>query len=309
MKLLILTPLLLLMIASCSNDNNQADSGLQSDPLSPEGSGLDPAPETESESAVITMDNHVGIVANVLAIFSGKLYGDELLTAPDYSDPAFDSWPEIDSNTAELITQPADRVCSNGGTLTVTPETQGFFIDNLLTWNFDFDNCQDGQSLFDGQLSRGIYEAIHLASTGFERDDQTEVLRYSGSLVGRSGSGRYWTTTDMDFSIESSASAFVIEDSNTTFFPDALSGDFKVRADWTDNQTVTVRITGELVPGDDSGELELGAGPDNILVLNADTGNSDTVDVTITADGITSTVTQPWALWSDNLLFESVSGY
>ena len=255
------------------------------------------------------MDNHIDIVANVFAIFSGKLYGDELLTAPDYSDPAYDEWPEIDSDTAELITQPADIVCSNGGTVTVIPETQGFYSDNLLSWNFDFDNCQDGIALLDGPLSRAIYEAIHITSTRFVRDDQSNVVRFSGSLVGRSGSGRYWTTTDMNFTLESSASFLVIEDSTTAFFPDNLTGEFKVQADWTDGQKITVRILDDLKPNNDTGELELSAGPGNILLLDADTGDNGTVDVTITENGTTSTVTQPWALWSDNLLFNSVSGY
>lgn len=298
MKLLILTPLLLLAISSCSSSNDEPGSDLLSDPVSP-----------EPGTAVITMDNHVVIVANVLAVFSGKLYGDAVFAVPDYSDPAYDLWPVVDPDTAELITQPADIVCSNGGTATVVPETQGFFLDNLLTWNFEFENCQDGIALLDGQLSRGIYEAIHLTSTGFVRDEQTRVVRYSGSLVGRSGNGRHWTTTGMDFTLESTDSSLVIENSTTEFFPDVLSGEFKVQADWTGGQAITVRIPGDLTPGNDTGELELSAGPDNVLVLDANTGDNDTVNVTIRADGITSTVTQPWALWSDNLLFNSASGY
>lgn len=298
MKLLILILLPLLAISSCNSSNDESGSDLLADPVFP-----DPA------TAVITMDNHVEIVANIIAIFSGRLYGDAVFAMPDYSDPAYDLWPVVDPDTAALITQPADIVCSNGGTAAVVPETQGFFIDNLLTWNFDFDRCQDGIALLDGQLSRGIYEALHFTSSGFVRDEQTRVVRFSGSLVGRSGDGHYWTSTDMDFALESTDSSLVIEDSTTVFVPSVLSGEFKVRADWTGGQEITVSIPGDLEPGNDVGNLELNAGPDNMLVLDANTGDNDTVSVTLRADGMTTTFAQPWALWSDSLSFTSVSGY
>ncbi|ASJ72419.1 hypothetical protein [Granulosicoccus antarcticus] len=272
-------------------------------------------PETEPETGVpvITTDNHVELVSNVLAIFSGKLYGDDILTAPDYTNPAFEYWPEFSYATNELISEPLDIVCSNGGTVSLVPETEG--VDTLLFWNFGFENCQDGITMLDGQISRGIYESIVIDSTGFRRDDQTEVLQYSGYLSGRSL--EHWYTTDMNFSLESANHSLIVKDSTAgfDFNSTTISGQFTVQADWTGDDIIAVKVLetpspfDTLSPDDNKGKLELSAGPDNRLVLNADTGDVNTVDITITADGTTSTFTQPWSLWSDSLTFNSVSGY
>ena len=51
------------------------------------------------------------------------------------------------------------------------------------------------------------------------------------------------------------------------------------------------------------GSLRLGTGT-NMLVLDADNGEDDTVNITLSIDGETEVFTQPWSLWGEVLKFD-----
>ena len=203
----------------------------------------------------------------------------------------------------------------------VIPETQGFFIDNELTWNFDFDNCQDDTVLLDGDISRALFESLVISSTGFVRDDQTTVTRFAGELNGRTDDFGFWITADMNFSSEASSDSLSIEEANSQFFPASFSngnneitGSFNVRAAWTEDETLAVRSTeDDFEPGENFGEfeIEISSPPgSNSVIINRESSDSELVTITITsASGSTNTFTESWSIWSDNLDFDSVSGF
>lgn len=327
MKLLVLLSLLVLAVSGCSsNDDSDPNTDLTPDnPVNDSGQGSTPG--TDTNAAVMTVDNHVAVLTNVFAIFSGKLYGDEVLTAPDFSVAPLDKFPDFDFATNQMISQPVDLVCSNGGTVFAIPESEG--TDTALGWNFEFDNCQDGIALLDGQITNSIYEAIFITSEGFVRDDQTKIIRLSGSLGGRSAAAgvenSFWDTEDINFTLESGGNALIIEDATTGYRPyeltglggrvffnvpgSSFSGEFRVKAEWTNNEEIKVRVIDDPEPGSDSGLLEITAGSENVILLDADTGDVSTISVTITADGTTSSLLQPWTLWSEDLIFISESEF
>lgn len=324
--------------AACGEINDGVDPGVQYNPLS---TAAKPSPSVDLTfysdprggfysywQPVITMDNHVSLLKNIFAIYSGKLYGDEILTAPDYSDPAYEGAPRLMPNSPELLSQEANIVCSNGGTAHFTPETQGYYKDNLLTWNFVFDNCQDGIALLNGQLKREIYEGLFVSSSGFSRDDQTKAIEYSGKIS--NARDIPWETTKVNINLKYNGFSLVhyngdIEIKNSTTrlrhgWPriDYLNGKFSVKADWTQDRMLTARVlsnltldrrvgAGATVPDDivlfETGRLELSAGRNNTLLLDADTGDINTVSITITKNGSTSSVIQPWSLWTDSLFY------
>jgi len=282
------------------------------------------SPGAGASEPVITVDNHVELLGNVFAIFSAGLYGDDLLTAPDYSDPFFDGKPEI-GDDGNPISPPVNIVCGNGGAASFVPENDGLVFDSIAAWNFEFDSCQDGERLLDGDLRREIFESITLASSGFSSESQALLKRFSGTLQHTLISGSaFLYTTDMNFSLTGPMNVLSISDSTTRLNTDRqfgrMSGGFTVSADWTNGQPVAVLVTEEFAQDEDpglegrgmkfeSGRIELVAGADNRLVLTADTGDLDTVEITIAAAGASETFVSSWEPWSARFYFESESGY
>ena len=270
---------------------------------------------SEQSTAIITLDNHVELLENIFAIYSGKLYGDELINAPDYSDPTYNGRP-LNDVQGNLISTSADVACSNGGTASFVPEIDSFYHGE---WAFQFDNCQDGASVFDGDLLRGVFESVTIESSGFTHDDQTQTISFSGGVY---HDNYVWSAFGLNLSLVRSDSYLNINNSTTSFEDSCctivsghMSGRFEVRANWTGNQTIIAQVTqtfdllrnGTLLDSritlGNVGELELRVGLDNMLVLDADTGDSATVSVTVVADGVSETVIQDWSLWGDELNF------
>jgi len=128
----------------------------------------------------------------------------------------------------------------------------------------------------------------------------------------------------MNFSLTGPMNALSISDSTTRLDTNRqfgrMSGGFTVSADWTNGQPVAVSVTEEFAQDEDpglegrgmkfgSGQIELAAGADNRLVLTADTGDLDTVEITITAGGTSETFVTSWEPWSARFYFESESGF
>ena len=280
--------------------------------------------DAHARDPVITMDNHVELLGNVFGIFSGDVYLDDLLTAPDHSNPAYAGKPDIDQE-GSLVSPPVDIVCSNGGAASFVPESDGLFFDSTASWNFAFDNCQDGDRLLDGDLQREIFESISLESSGFTSESQTQLKRFAGSLERtRIGRFAFLHTEAVSFSLAGPMDALSISEATTRLDTDSnfgrMSGSFTVVAGWTDGQPIDVEVTEEFLQDEDPGldgrgmkfdigQIELLAGPDNRLVLSAGTGDLDTVEITVTADGTSETFATSWDPWVERFFFDSESGY
>lgn len=138
---------------------------------------------------------------------------------------------------------------------------------------------------------------------------------------------RRWTTEDFDYQLQSESSLLEVGDANTnirytwlgrntSILSAGMSGSFRLKSDLSDNQDIDVTMSEPLtadVTGDFGssypdewsftlGTLELSAEDGSALRLKADSGDVDTVEITLLQDGAElETFQQPWSLWWDVL--------
>ncbi len=324
MTIRVLTLAVAVLATGCGSSNDYDDSALQEDP----GSSLVDQGSTgtvqEPYVDVITMDNHVDLLRNVFAIYSGKLWADEVLLEPDSENPLVSLAPYYTGGTGDLLSTRVDIVCENGGTVSIIPHTDGSPSDALTSWDFEFENCQEKNAIRDGQLKREIYESVKFMSTGYSNTSQSRKIQFSGDLYYSTfgterdeGLGQL-KTSNTYFTYSNNVDNLIVSVSNANF--DAginlgVSGGFRVRANWTNEHEITVRtiedlrLEGRAGSVFNRGSLEVRYGDENILILDTDTAEVDTVEIKITSGGTTETVIKPWSLWSDSFRFYSVSGF
>lgn len=274
---------------------------------------------SSNSTSIITVDNHVELLRHVFDIYTGNAYIPDVLTLPDWTDPAYNGTPGFMSVEANIT-------CLNGGTARFIP----FYSDDgdsntRAWWEFHFDNCQDDAVILDGQLhreywgGRGSGTNGKVVSSGLSTDEQSRQLRYRGTvyeqllfLSGRSAS-------DVNYSVSDVLSMFELSNANTGFsnYPVdgtfTMSGAFTVVSDATGNRALGAEVLErfEVRPPaffdepSNIGVLELSGDDGSKLVLTADNGDFESVLIEISTSGIVSeTLTQPWSLWADNLRIE-----
>ncbi|ASJ73689.1 hypothetical protein [Granulosicoccus antarcticus] len=324
MKISVLLLATAVFAVGCSSSDDDDIPVSQNDPSIP---GDDGTTDTEQETIAdfITMDNHVELLRNVLSIYSGKLWADEVLIEPDSGDRLVPTGVEYAADgTGDLISTPVDIVCENGGTVSITPATDGQPADAVTSWDFEFDNCQKGEAVREGQLKREIYESVRFTSADYSNTSQSRQIEFSGDLYYSSfateradGVGTL-ITEDVDFTYSNNVDNLVITESNVNYYAGTFtgtSGGFHVKANWTNDIELAVSTIDNLLLVDsagviiDQGSFEVRNGDDNVLVFNADTGDVNTVEVSITSDGVTDTVIEPWSLLSDSFRFVTVTGF
>ncbi len=112
----------------------------------------------DSTIAAIPMDNYVDIVRTVFNTYTGASFGPSVVSLPGYSDPAYQS-------TLQTTDASDSVVCSNGETGELSAVTSGDRVLTKITF-FDFNNCQDGDNLIDGQFERILDDNLDVSSAG-----------------------------------------------------------------------------------------------------------------------------------------------
>lgn len=293
----------LLSACSSSSDGQSPDGGDSGDTAS---------------TPVINRDNHVDLVAFVFDILTGNAYFADIGQLPGWSDPTYGG-VELPGGPEAVDTTVA---CLNGGTARFEWYAYGSVgFEEYL--DFQFDNCQDDTVVFNGQLRRrnAAYRASNrdVSSDGISIDYPTRQIQFSGSVAEfDDGFRTERSTANARYRVQEGDTTLVLTDLNTSVsygFVDGVGGSFTVRSPLTANRALSVdgSLQHAEIPSTsaaspyESGAIELVAEDGSELILNAANGDLDSVSVEIIApDGTRETLTQPWSLWSDHLLYEFV---
>ena len=277
--------------------------------------GASDGPDTGTV-ATINVDNHVELLSAIFDLFTGNSYRDEVLMLPGYSDTTVDAENVFPFSVEESI------VCSNGGTATFTPGGPSGFNVMTTSLTFQFDNCQDGATLLEGELiqTRRQDGLVKIESTGFTAVSQSEQIQYSGSAESLlRGPFKNWSTDDVNYRVTTPSNTFELNgstDFRDGLFSAAMIGSYTIRSAPTGSELLQVRIIDDFIfsvlpgtPGfsfDDNlsfmtGTLEVVAEDGSQLVLSAENGDLRTVSINISNNGDSESLTQPWSLWLNNL--------
>ncbi len=207
---------------------------------------------------IINRSNHVELLRHVFDIYTGNAYVQEVVTLPDWSDPAYSgvSGPRPPDWIPEPGPWETTITCINGGTARFVWDLSIGWVGGHGSLDFYFDNCQDDDALLDGDLRR--YEGrnratlITISSDGFSSDTQSRQVRFSGRISDNDSSGyflyRSRDASDVNYSQSDGQSELALSDVNTrvykSFNEDLIGGDFTFRSTATGNRAI--RVQGEL---------------------------------------------------------------
>jgi len=283
--------------------------------------GFEPA--TDGTPPDVNAENHAELLTYAFSVFNGSAdgYGSTILALHGFSDPRYSeplNQPEISDAPVEQV------VCGNGGTAEFTPYLFGF--QKVTTgWSSVFNNCQDGARVLDGDLERTVSSAFTVKSDRFSVVDQSRRLDYSGTLVwefagSRAYDSREWRLRDVYYTVtDAEEVVFELRDADahlfTVTYSNSIDGHFRVRSIATRGKLLRVHVAQQLKielndgrfdslepPRFASGVLEIAGEDGSTLMLDADNGDIDTVEVTLRAGDEMTTLTQPWSIWGDQLL-------
>lgn len=287
-----------------------------------DGGASDPG-DTDSGLDAIRADNAIELLAEIFDAYRGVPWGRKLITLPGYSHSP------VEFPFDDLV-----LTCDNGGSATVI----FYFVGSPEDRRYRFDDCLDGEVLFNGDFEDYDYVVRNLVSeTGLTVEYSAESVYYQGHMrLLNDGGGREW------FSIEPVTFTWQFED-GTVY---ALSGsDLDFTYGWVPKgppfEVASLRGTLELSstgtgghrlsiealepfdrpPLDDpeggwlplpedwtftEGTLQASAPDGSTLLLEA--GNGDEMTATLTVTGSDQRETrwdQPWSVWQVNLRYES----
>lgn len=269
---------------------------------------------------VIRIDNVSTLVAAVFDAYRGVPWSDSAYALPGFSDT-----PELTPNETRTI------ICENGGTATLRGSTTGYG-----GYEYQFDNCQDGATLFDGQVDNYAdrYSILNIRGPGITVAGATDTIRFAGHVRKIQGGDHLWIEEPVNVQNIATDGTFYAFTGATTEFrygvPPrspweviSLSGSFALTSDRTEGATVRVETPETLgrptgydpqsdqvtdVPEDWAftyGSLRVTAPDGSGVLLDADNGDETSVRLTLTdSAGATATFDQPWYIWQENLRFD-----
>ena len=292
--------------------------------------GLDGAPTGPDgpDAPVITPDTYVDVLAHAFEIYTGKRFGADILALPGYPVETLDyAPPGLDSDGTVTVS----ATCGNGGTL-VLEETVTGARQLTRTRDYDFDDCQDGAAVYDGELTSRDFGNVGLESTGLDVVDGPRTVRFSGALgympfSNRDGGpNRSYGMDGVDYSVAGESPAALTEASFAWSFVNGsfgfgIDGGYRIASPFTAGRELVVATvepldfalfedpafqadetrpesvrfaTGTLVIEDSNGDS---------LRLVAANGDPLSADVEVVSGGVTERFVQPWSTWANELEF------
>lgn len=312
-------------LAACS-DSSQMDPDDDAVPSVPAGEeAIDGEEDGAVDSLVINRASYADIVARVFDVYTGQAYAPDVITLPRYSDPVY-------RNDLQLTEAQDSVVCSNGGSAEVAIQSAGQRLIVKST-NFVFDNCQDGSTLVDGDLHRVLGDVLRLVSNGISVDEPSVTTTFAGITILSQGN-EYglgpdrlaWSASGVMYTRDTADTMLSIDDAVTLFqrvvpFSATLYGSFSLRDEALGDHRLDVVTTQDFVFDSggvdgpawdrrndwtfDTGRLTVYADDGSSLVLDADTGDAQTVRVSLVNKEEHYEFLEPWSTWSARLSEEN----
>ncbi len=275
---------------------------------------------------VIRPDNAVRLLAAVFDAYRGKPWGDIV-----YALPGFSYTPNSNTDEEETV------ICDNGGTVTVRLfSVPAGRASSQFGFDFAFDDCQEGDTLFDGQVDifSGRWGGDYVRSSGITVTRSTETIRYSGTVFDEPAARAFSTSGPVNFersaadgtlySLTGAISNF--QHGYSPFVPFAtvnLSGGFSVALDRSGGVTLHAETPDALIrpPTQDpetgafeplpedwtfvEGSLRISAPDSSSVLLEANNGDNWSARLTvIDTAGESTSFDQQWSVWQENLRFD-----
>ena len=285
-----------LLIAICSLGFNGCSSRNDDNNIPPD----DPTDST----ALINRDNHIDLLNEAFSLFVGDVTNSEI------KNLGFDFLDQYNPDPP-----PSTTNCSNGGTA---------LFEYSSPLHFDFEDCQVGSKVYDGEISQlqnVLRNGIGVDANIFLIKLQPDInLRFSGDgrrLYSRTTADyvNVWWVADWTLNNDDPENTLEIDDATHSFrygfdstsqlnFIARMTGDLSWRSKLTKQKTVQATVLTDLTypptdgPADDNwnftqGKLQLLAEDGSALVLDADTGDTETVTIALTVSGQTENFIQP----------------
>lgn len=261
----------------------------------------------------ISRDNHEALLTEVFGIYFGAQYREWLSTMANQTVPDLQATFEPDFSAG------TPYACINGGRLVFEGP-----------YTVQFDDCRVEDAVYQGNFNVHQYygDTDRVSSSGVSiRADSKTEFHFSGSLDGAiQATPGFYSAEDMSVSILSADDEWHLEHANleytfahllhsSPFLNTSFSGSFDLRSSLTGNELVHVStlryfdhsqlLTGRTDWNYSSGILSLTAADGSQLILNADTGDSDTVSMQLingrNVDEFEQTWLTDWTVWQQVL--------
>ncbi len=266
-----------------------------------EGSADAEAPIQPFISPILAEWNTSGVAKLVYSILSGQVFGNDLLALPAYNDALYFSPGQILGSTVNA--EPANDVCSNGGTADITPQTNA--SGAAIGWNFNFEDCLNDLELINGEMSKTLGSEFVVESSGITLEHAEEIINFSGEMrrlwaapIGSpAGAGnstpRHLIVNELNWRVTQFDGTLDISDANFTYSNNldtgvSISGGFKFSSSLVQNQIVTVEIVDTLNHPEQvngglnsrtpiyTGFMRISAEDGSIITINYDNGLRET---------------------------------
>jgi hypothetical protein len=284
--------------------------------------------DPDRDEPVITADAAVPLLDYLFRIYTGREYGADMLALPGYDTTALDAQglPPEGEERIESVT------CENGGTLAYTLSQRG--TRQITTRRaFDFDDCQDGARVFNGEIVESTFGNIILNSPGLEVTEQQGDTGFYGVINYKYNSNRdggprrnYWLS-DVRYTVDDGTERVTLGDASIRFnfviaFDRELEGGYTIASPRTAGRTLEVRTLEALLfrQDDDEAYIADGSRPESTrfrtgtlqvvdangdsLTLFADNGDPLSADIEIVNASGTERIVLPWSVWAEALEFD-----
>ncbi|ASJ72774.1 hypothetical protein [Granulosicoccus antarcticus] len=235
----------------------------------------------------ISRDNHEALLAEVLGLYFGRQYREQL------SDLANNTMSELRSLVNQDFSASNPYACINGG--------EALFEG---PFTIEFDDCRIDDAVYHGNFNVHEYygDTDRVSSSGMTiTSDLNTEFQFSGSLDGAiHPTPGFYSAVDMNISVITPDSELQLQNANleytfahlmhsTPFLNTSFSGSFDLRSQITNNELIHVNTPSSfnhnqlLSDSTDwnysSGILNISAEDGSQLILNAGTGDDDTVNI------------------------------
>ncbi len=278
-------------------------------PSNSEGSAnSDTVPAQQGELSVLNRDNASGVIFQAFEVISGRAY-DRRLSAYPYVKRAPRLEPAVNALAQHLYYETLE--CNNDGSKTDNVYNQGTGFSEFIFYDTMYVGCNIGGDVING---RSILSGDACCAQGYQKEftDNYSVSFGNSGRMTVSGTYKrfgYVSVENLNYNITYSGGSLSVSNATTTREPGVLSGSFTMAPPITNNQPVAVvienRFENNEAPNDygvfhslayATGLMRI-TSDDSMIVVDANNGDPDTVNITLTSGGDSVSWEAPWSNW------------
>ncbi len=291
-------------------NNDDTDIAQSESPVANDDSAQNETNEQSDQPAsVLTTENANAVINQAFEVFTGRAY-DKRLTAYPYVKQAPSLTPA--NNALGYHFYYETLACENNGEKSETIYEDGTGFDGFTFYDTTYANCRIGGDVLSG---RAVLSGDTCCDHGYQKEFSNEysVTFDGGGAMSVSGIYRndYLVSVEnFDHELNYSGGSLSVMDATTNKSELSLTGSFRMLPPILENQPVAVTVTQAFENDEElasnltytKGIMQIQAA-DSEIIVDANNGDDSTVSVTISANGESTTRTEPWSNWFHALSF------